>query len=165
MASAVGRPRCALHEAVLTPSPKGATDYIILQSSDSDLKICCARNWTSLVKAVETRRPQPFAQTKEQARNKLTAWVEKQELGRRLAQTQLQLPTRSVDGADQPAMEPVLEGTSAMKGVFATTKDEAVQRLVKLGYSIASPRTATLESRLASPAGMTTPPPYTFRPS
>ncbi|KAK3617537.1 hypothetical protein LTR22_026707 [Elasticomyces elasticus] len=39
------------------------------------------------------------------------------------------------------------------------------QQLVKLGYGIASPRTATFEGELASPAGITPPPPYTFRPS
>lgn len=132
-----------LYDTLLRLPAKGQTNYITLGSCDSDVEIYCARKRSELVR-------EPFAYTEEQAKSKLSAWLEK----------------RGLTGCDQAtntetmAANDVVGDPAAENVSSAVDEAGAVRCLRERGYIVVPPCTSA-----RNPGAITPPPPYTLHQS
>ena len=135
-----------IYEALLRLPAQAQTDYITLGSNDSDVEIYCATKQSKILK-------EPFAYTEEQAKGRLSIWLEEEIAKRR--------NVADVDNCDQGTnTSSQVASPTAAKSVpnpsFPTTEAEAVRYLRERGYAVALPYLPT-----GYTGSITPPPPYT----
>ena len=145
-----------LHDHLLTPNAKGVRpDYITLANQDSDTQICCAPDWSTIINVVQKKLPSPYARTEEEAKNRLSAWLEKEDLRRQSAAPipASSSPCRCAIATVTPPI-PKARQSSTSSVPFAFTQEDALEQLRKQGYRIC------LLSATPSRTNITPPPPY-----
>jgi len=154
--------------------------YLPVSNPYSDRTIYCVLDHAILSKA---NRPEPFAQTPEQAKNKLSSWI-----GERLVASKatkaVETPTASVtpfaetEEVAKQKLSTWLEkqelgrelnrsrpSEQTQTTTLADPKTEAVELLTRLGYAVTPPARRSFETRSPDLTDVTPPPAYEPRPS
>lgn len=122
----------AIDDALLQEQsrPKNAP-YIHLKSDTVTEEVFCARDWSRVKKAMAESADPPYARTEEEAKNKLSAWLEK----RRMERDEVIPSTETGDAA-----ETLVPKTPPPRDLyFEYSVDGATEFLHRRGYEVTPP--------------------------